>query len=71
MAKADALSWWEDHILGMEDNNKGITIVSLDKIGALMVHIMDKGDHLIKHIKNAIKTLFMTKKSIDGYKFWI
>ena len=69
MAKADALSWQEDHIIGMEDNNKGITVIFPDKIGALTFHIMDKGDHLIKCIKDATKTLFMTKKSIDGYEF--
>ena len=34
-----------------------------------MVHITDKGDHLIKHIKDATKTLFMMKKSIDRYEF--
>ena len=53
----------------MEDNNKGITVISPDKIGALIVHIMDEGDHLIKCIKEATKTLFMIKKSIDGYEF--
>ena len=53
----------------MEDNNKGITVIFLNKIRALMVHIMDEGDHLIKHIKDAIKTLFTMKKSIDKYKF--
>ena len=44
MAKPDALSQREDHMLGMEDNNKGMTIISLDRIGALMVYIMDEGD---------------------------
>ena len=33
-----------------------------------MVHIMDEGIHLIKHIKDATKTLFTTKKFIDGYE---
>ena len=69
MAKADALFQQEDHMLGMENNNKRIIIISLDKMGALMVHITDEGDHLIKCIKDATKTLFMTKKSIDGYEF--
>ena len=53
----------------MKDNNKGITVISPDKIGTLMVHIMDEGDHLIKCIKEATKTLFMIRKSIDGYEF--
>ena len=56
-------------MLGMEDDNKGITIISLDKIGALTVHIMDEGDHLIKHIKEATRTLFTMKKSMDKYEF--
>ena len=53
----------------MEDDNKGITIIFPDKIGVLMVHIMDEGDYFIKHIKDATKTLFTMKKSIDGYEF--
>ena len=69
MAKADALSQWEDHILGIEEDNKRITIISLDKTGALTVHITDERDHLIKYIKDATKTLFTMKKSIDRYKF--
>ena len=69
MAKANALSWWEDHTLDMADDNKDITVIFPDKRGALTAHIMDEGDHLIKCIKDAIKTLFMTKKSIDGYEF--
>ena len=56
-------------MLDMKDNNKGITIISPDKIGVLTVYTMDEGDHLIKHIKNATKTLFTTKKSVDGYEF--
>ena len=63
MAKADTLSWQEDHTLGMEDNNKGITIIFPDKIGALIVHITDEGDHFIKHIKKATKTSFTTQKN--------
>ena len=69
MAKAYALFQREDHTLGMEEDNKGITVISLDKIGALTIHITDERDYLIKHIKDATKTLFMTKKSIDGYEF--
>ena len=56
-------------MLGMEEDNKGITIIFPDKIGTLTVHITDEGDYLIKRIKEATKTLFMTKKSIDGYEF--
>ena len=53
----------------MEDNKKGITVISPDKIGVLMVHITDEGDQLIKHIKEVTKTLLMMKKSIDRYEF--
>ena len=53
----------------MEEDNKEITIISSDKIGALMVYIMDEGDHLIKCVKEATKTLFMMKKSVDRYDF--
>ena len=56
-------------MLDMEDDNKGITIISPDKIGALMVHNMHEGDHLIKCMKDATKTLFMTRKSVDRYEF--
>ena len=69
MAKANTLSWQEDHTLDMEDDNKGITIISPDKIEALIVHIMDKGDHLIKCIKDATKTQFTMEEFIDGYEF--
>ena len=69
MAKANTLSQQEDHTLDMEDDNKGITVIFPDKIGALMVHITDEEDHLIKHIKEATETLFTVKESIDGYEF--
>ena len=52
----------------MEDNNKGITVISLNKIGVLMIHIMDEGNHLIKCKKEATKTLFTMKKSTYGYE---
>ena len=69
MAKANTLSWREDHTLGMEDDNKGIIVISQDRIGALIVHITNKGEHLTKYIKDATKTLFIMKKSIEGYEF--
>ena len=68
MAKANALSQQEDHMFNMEDENKGIIVISPNKIGALMIHITDEGDHLIKHIKNTTKTLFMIKKSVVRYE---
>ena len=62
MTKANPLSQQEDHMLGMEDNNKGIIIITPDKIGALMVQIMDEGNHLIKYITNSTKNIICNKE---------
>ena len=57
-------------MLDMKEDNKEITIIFPDKIGTLIIHITDEGDHLIKCIKKAKKTKIMKKKSIDGYEFY-
>ena len=52
-------------MLDMEDDKKGITVISLDKIGALIVYITDEGDHLIK----CIKVLRMSFNYANSFSF--
>ena len=46
MAKADALSWREDHAIGIEEDNKGILFISPEQIHAVSTWITDAGDHI-------------------------
>ena len=52
MGKSNALSRQEDHAEGIEDDNKGVIIITPDKIRATIL-IMDEGDSLKKKIFNA------------------
>ena len=52
MGKHDALSRWEDHTEGIEDNNKGVVVITLDKIRTTIL-ITDEGNSLKKKIFNA------------------
>ena len=45
MTKPDALSRREDHAVGIEDDNKGIVVITLDKIRTTIL-IADDGDSL-------------------------
>ena len=45
MTKPDALSRREDHTVGIEDDNKGIVVITLDKIRTTTL-IADDGDIL-------------------------
>ena len=45
MTKPDALSRREDHTVGIEDDNKGIVVITLDKIRTTIL-IADDGDIL-------------------------
>ena len=47
MEKPDALSRWEDHAEGIEDDNKGVVVITPDKIRTTIL-IMDEGDSLQK-----------------------
>ena len=52
MGKPDALSRREDHAEGIEDDNKGVIVITLDKIRTTIL-IMDKGDSLKQKNFNA------------------
>ena len=45
MTKPDALSRREDHVVGIEDDNKGIIVITPDKIRTTIL-IADDGDLL-------------------------
>ena len=50
--KSDALSRREDHAEGIEDDNKGVVVITPDKIRTTIL-IMDEGDSLKQKIFNA------------------
>ena len=52
MKKPDALSRREDHTKGIEDDNKGVIVITLDKIRMTLL-ITDEGDSLKQKIFNA------------------
>ena len=52
MTKPDALSRREDHTVGIEDDNKGIVVITPDKIRTTIL-IADDGDMLKQKIFNA------------------
>ena len=51
MEKSNALSRWEDHTKGIEDVNKEVIVITLDKIRTTIL-IMNEGDSLKKKIFN-------------------
>ena len=52
MGKSDALSRWEDHTEGIEDDNKGVVVITPDKI-RMTILLTDEGDSLKQKIFNA------------------
>ena len=62
MEKPDAPSRWEDHTEGIEDDNKGVIIITPDKI-RITILITDEGDSLKKKIFNA--TCLLLKADIQ------
>ena len=52
MGKPDTLSRREDHAEGIEDDNKGVIVITLDKI-RMIILIMDEGDLLKQKFFNA------------------
>ena len=55
MAKADALSQWEDHAIGIEEDNKGILFIPLEQICAVSTWIFDVGDCIQDQIQEYTK----------------
>ena len=45
MEKPNALSRWKDHAEGIEDDNKGVVVITPDKI-RMTILITDEGDSL-------------------------
>ena len=63
MTKPDALSRREDHTVGIEDDNKGIVVITPDKIRTTML-ITDDGDILKHKIFNATCLLKQPNKPV-------
>ena len=57
MGKADALSRREDHMIGIEDNNKGVLVILPEHVRQNKVLICNKGDKIYKKIKEATSKL--------------
>ena len=53
MEKADVLLRREDHMIGIEDNNKGVLVIPLEPVRQNQVLICDEGDKIHKKIKEA------------------
>ena len=53
MGKANALSRREDHMIGIEDDNKGVLVIPLEHVRQNQVLICDEGDKIYKKIKEA------------------
>ena len=51
MEKADVLLRREDHMIGIEDNNKGVLVIPLEPVRQNQVLICDEGDKIHKKIK--------------------
>ena len=53
MRKADALSRREDHMIGIEDDNKGVLVIPPEHVRQNKVLICDEGNKIHKKIKEA------------------
>ena len=53
MGKANALSRCEDHMIGIEDDNKGVLVILLEHVRQNQVLICDEGNKIYKKIKEA------------------
>ena len=57
MGKADALSRYEGHMIGIEDDNKGVLVILLEHIRQNQVLICNEGDKIHKKIKEVTSKL--------------
>ena len=57
MGKADALSRCEDHMIGIEDDNKGVLVILLEHVKQNQVLVCDEGDKIYKKIKEVTSKL--------------
>ena len=62
MRKPDVLSRWEDHTEGIEDDNKGVVVITLNKIRTTIL-ITDEGDSLKQ--KNFNTTCLLSEADIQ------
>ena len=53
MGKADVLSRYEDHMIGIEDNNKGVLVIPPEHVRQNQVLICNEGNKIHKKIKEA------------------
>ena len=57
MGKANAISRREDHMIGIEDDNKGVLVIPPEHVRQNQVLICDEGDKIYKKIKDATSKL--------------
>ena len=57
MGKADALSRCEDHMIGIEDDNKGVLVIPQEHVRQNQILICNKGNKIHKKIKEATSKL--------------
>ena len=57
MGKANALSRCEDHMIGIEDDNKGVLVIPPEHARQNQVLIYDEGNKIYKKIKEATSKL--------------
>ena len=63
MEKADALSRCEDHMIGIEDDNKGVLVILLEHVRQNKVLICDEGIKSIKKSKKRLQSYWSQKYS--------
>ena len=54
MGKPDALSHWEDHPVGIQDNNKMVLVIPPEQITSTTLHIATDADDIRNHIQDAM-----------------
>ena len=52
MGKPDALSHWEDHAVGIQDDNKMVLVIPPEQITSTTLHIATNADDIRKHIRD-------------------
>ena len=69
MEKADALSRREDHMIGIEDDNKGVLVIPPEHVRQNQVLICNEGDKIYKKIKDATSKL-LESEVFTIFKDW-
>ena len=54
MGKPDALSCWEDHAVGIQDDNEMVLVIPPEQIASTTLHIATDADDIRNHIWDAM-----------------